>query len=157
MMKEVNAQKLMIDAVSRIRKGKAFKLSSRYLIGVSDLFVKIPNYPGAFVEVKMNEKPKTKETVTLGVTPLQAKFMKEFSAAGQPCMVASFLCDDKNELFLSCRTYDDIAHGDEYYKPWELPTYGYFKVTRGLREKAIVDRLEACLDEFRNDVKRTWV
>lgn len=94
-MKETDLQSLTIKAV-RLHGGAAHKLSNRFLVGVSDLLVKLPLLPAALLEVKYDERAKFDPAapITPGVTPLQHKFLKDYHAAGMACGVLSFLKAD---------------------------------------------------------------
>lgn len=92
-MKEVDLQSLVIKAV-RNKGGAAHKLSHRFLIGVSDLLVKLSNCPAVLLEAKLN---KFSHTTTLshrfdsGVTVLQREFLRKYYNAGMKCGVLSFV------------------------------------------------------------------
>lgn len=102
-MNELGLQKLIVDAVNGAG-GFARKMNNRFLIGVSDLIVKLPpqvmhgssrGCPAGFLEVKQrayNIRGLTEfEPGGDGVTHQQAKFLTEAWTAGMPCGVASFL------------------------------------------------------------------
>lgn len=83
MTTEIKLQREIVEVV-RAAGGFAFKLSNRFLIGVPDLFVKLPWHSAAFYEVKLAKLPAAtrKTEIELAVTPLQDKFLREAHAAG---------------------------------------------------------------------------
>lgn len=90
-MKETDLQSLTIKAV-RLYGGAAHKLSNRFLVGVSDLLVKLPKLPAALLEVKYDERADMPVAgIVPDVTVLQYKFLKEYHDAGMRCGVMSFL------------------------------------------------------------------
>lgn len=101
-MKELGLQKFIVDTVNGAG-GFARKMNNRFLIGVSDLLVKLPpktnhdalrGCPAGFLEVKQRAYPRS-ETQNFepgeGVTHQQAKFLTDAWNAGMPCGVMSFL------------------------------------------------------------------
>lgn len=118
-MKELDIQTKTIKAVEAAG-GAAVKLSNRFLIGVADLLIKLPEIPTMLMEVKLNLMPIQKETVNLDTTKLQQDFLRSFGKAGVDCGVISFLwkkdkggnciniwgniCDE------SCKTLSVTAH-----------------------------------------------
>lgn len=92
-MKETACQSLMIDAV-RANGGAAHKLSNRFLVGVSDLLVKLPARPAMLLEVKLNKFSSLTDDghgFMLDVTKLQDDFLRRYARAGMLCAVASFV------------------------------------------------------------------
>lgn len=95
-MKEVDAQKLVIDAV-KSAGGHGHKLSNRFLVGVVDLLIKLPGQPAMLAEVKLEKrssfKGQTSDSVyfTPDVTALQWKFLKDYHDAGMTCGLISFV------------------------------------------------------------------
>ena len=88
-MNELDAQRLICkSAVSG--GGFAFKMSNRFLVGVPDLLVKIPQYPTMLIEVKL-DKSKVKDPIDVEVTPTQGGYLRRARAAGMVTGVASFL------------------------------------------------------------------
>lgn len=96
MTKETVLQSDVIEGV-RAAGGAARKLSHRFLIGVSDLLVKMPGAPAALIEVKKDTMPTRGYTITIkpDLTVLQRKFLEEFHRAGMPAYVLSFLIGNK--------------------------------------------------------------
>lgn len=90
-MREVEYQSLVVDVV-RAQSGAATKLSNRFLIGVSDLLVKLPDCKAMLVEVKLEHAQTMNDReFCLDVTALQKKFLREYAAAGMCCGVLSFV------------------------------------------------------------------
>jgi hypothetical protein len=89
-MKELVVQSEAIEAIKALG-GTGFKLSHRFKVGVSDLLLKIPSYPMALVEVKVNVRPIKSDVVDLNVTMLQLRFLEDFEAAGAKTGILSLL------------------------------------------------------------------
>lgn len=89
-MSELSLQRDVIESVEA-RGGFAKKLSNRFLIGVADLYVKLPRHPGVFIEVKDEKLPKKSDHVLLGLTPLQRRFLMDAHRAGDNAAVLSFI------------------------------------------------------------------
>lgn len=89
-MSELSRQSDVV-AVAKGMGGFAYKSSNQFLIGVCDLVVKIPFKHAAFLEAKMNDAPVRSNTVTLNLSPLQHKFLKDLWNAGAQSGVISFV------------------------------------------------------------------
>lgn len=90
-MKELSLQSRVIDAVVAAN-GAAEKISHKYIRGVCDLLIKLPNYPPLLAEVKAHERlVSSKIAIGLEVTPLQRKFLYKFENAGMDCCIMSFM------------------------------------------------------------------
>lgn len=99
-MKETDYQKFVLDIV-RDAGGAGHKLSSRFLVGVSDLLVKLPGREAALIEVKLAKfAPKTSgdHEFGLGVTVLQREFLKKYDKAGMKTGVLSFVEHGRQKL-----------------------------------------------------------
>lgn len=106
-MKETALQSLFCEAV-RDHKGFAEKLSNRFMIGVPDLVVKIPDFPTAFVEVKQREGVPWQD-FKLEVTKLQDDWLTRAQEAGTVALVASFVQGRAlNDLRLRVFTLDTV-------------------------------------------------
>lgn len=92
MTTELKLQREVVEVV-RGAGGFAFKMSNRFLIGVVDLFVKLPWFPAAIYEAKLTKLPAAtrKTEVTLDATALQLKFLREARAAGMTTGLMSFV------------------------------------------------------------------
>ena len=93
-MKELDAQRLIIEVV-RDHGGAAFKLSNRFLVGVSDLLIKVPFLPAALIEVKLDQLPVKNTFVRLAVTVPQQRFLGQFERAGMAAGIASIVVRDQ--------------------------------------------------------------
>jgi len=100
-MNELDMQKYIVDSVNHAG-GFAYKMSHRFLIGVVDVMVKLPDlkvmpshlsgkFAAGVLEVKQRDKPKSNIEFTLDVTPQQKRFLRQARDAGMPAGVASFL------------------------------------------------------------------
>lgn len=98
-MNELKLQQFIVDAVNGAG-GFGHKMSNRFLIGVSDLLVKLSpktnhdalrGCPAGFLEVKQRDYTRGLDVFTLDVTFPQAKFLQDAAKADMPCGVASFL------------------------------------------------------------------
>lgn len=92
-MKEVQYQSLVLKIV-RDAGGAGHKLSNRFLIGVSDLLVKMPNWAPMLVEVKLAKFAKSTEDdheFNIGVTVPQLEFLKKYHNAGMKTGVLSLI------------------------------------------------------------------
>lgn len=99
-MREVDYQKFVLDII-REAGGAGHKLSSRFLIGVSDLLIKLPGREAALIEVKLAKfAPSTKpdHEFDLGVTVLQREFLKKYHKAGMRVGVLSFVEHGRQRL-----------------------------------------------------------
>lgn len=92
-IKEINVQTKVVKAVVE-HGGFAKKMSHRFLVGVPDLMVKLPDLPVALVEVKFDEHPKKSLTYTTEITHPQRAFLRESRAAGIPSLVLTVLRSD---------------------------------------------------------------
>lgn len=100
-MKEVDYQKFVLD-IAREAGGAGHKLSNRFLIGVSDLLIKLPGREAALIEVKLAKfAPTTKpdHEFDLGVTVLQREFLKKYHKAGMRVGVLSFVEHGRQKLW----------------------------------------------------------
>lgn len=92
-MKEVQYQSLVLQTV-RDAGGAGHKLSNRFLIGVADLLIKMPNWAPVLVEVKLTKFAKsTKDDheFDVGVTVPQLEFLKKYRLAGMKTGILSFI------------------------------------------------------------------
>lgn len=122
MMKETDLQSMLVDAVEYAR-GRGHKMSNRFLIGVSDVIVKLPKWPAGFIEVKQRAYPTSDKPFELDVTTPQANFLRDFDAAGMPCGVASFLqsgVGTGKKIWLSVMTYRTLAYTDDTVAPFTI-------------------------------------
>jgi hypothetical protein len=93
-MKEIDTQSEMIEACVEAG-GAGHKLSNRFMVGVSDLLIKLPNWPACLIEVKMDEAPVTRGSVALRPTVPQLRFLRKYADAGMITGVASCVTKDR--------------------------------------------------------------
>src|SRR6266481_2711151 len=138
-MKELAIQKRIIDAVCA-HGGMAFKLSNRFLKGVSDLLIKLPSQPALLAEVKVHVVPRTKGTrirLDTDITVMQRKFMYDFENVGMACCVISALYEPvKNYQTRSMR----IGIFPSVVQEVEIDLYTV--VPRGKFEATVINQIE---------------
>lgn len=119
-MNELALQKLMCDAVNDAG-GYAVKRNNRFMVGIVDLLVKLPqqrsvnfassvkdNPPAGILEVKQRQWPKSDAPFELDLTHMQMRDLQRAHDAGMPTGIASFLCDGSGsglKLSLQVRTW----------------------------------------------------
>lgn len=89
-MKETDLQKLVCDVISD-RGGFARKLSNRFLVGVADLLIKLPEFPANVLEVKQTRWGPKLDKIELAVTKLQQEYLIDARSAGMNSGVISFV------------------------------------------------------------------
>lgn len=91
-MDEVGMQGLVVDAVNE-SGGFARKLSHRFLVGVADLLVKLPDHPAGVFEAKRYDWANLSGVTDfkLDLTGPQKNFLRQAAAAGMPAGVVSFM------------------------------------------------------------------
>jgi hypothetical protein len=89
-MKELQAQKLVVDAVED-GGGYGTKMSNRFTVGILDLLLKLPGIEILYLEAKLREWPKTLDVVKLDFTEPQKKHAKDSWKAGTLSGGISFL------------------------------------------------------------------
>ncbi len=136
-MKELDLQRLIVDAVNGAG-GRAFKLNNRFMIGYSDLLVKLPpraqaplrgafhnDFPAGLLEVKQRARPKTAAQFQLDVTHAQGVFLQAAHDAGMPCGMASFLQEGSGsglKLWLQVQTWGRFTlTKNKTDRGWHLP------------------------------------
>lgn len=82
-MLELPFQTALIKA-AKAEGGYAIKMSNRFLVGIPDLLVKLPDYPTCLIECKRNANKGSEKDVqfTPGVTALQSHNLSNFQKAG---------------------------------------------------------------------------
>lgn len=78
-MNELKFQKNLVDAANNFG-GHGFKANNRFLVGVADLSIKLPDYPHIFLECKKHNT--LTGTQNTGLTPHQREFLKNYRKAG---------------------------------------------------------------------------
>lgn len=92
-MDELGYQKWTVDSVIG-NGGHAHKMSHRFIVGVADLMIKLPQLPAALLEVKLQHigaTTKLDHEFQLDVTELQKRFLKRYHLAGMACGILSFI------------------------------------------------------------------
>jgi len=115
-MLETAMQQLIIDAVKDVG-GAGIKLNNRFLVGVVDLLIKLPNCRPMWLEAKQIAlSDRTKNHVwELDVTTPQRKFLKEWHGAGMLTGVVSFIQtkgarEPIKTLRMALYTYEVMEH-----------------------------------------------
>jgi hypothetical protein len=119
---------MIIDAVIDKGHGHAYKASSRFLVGVADVLVKLPQWPAGFLEVKQRDWPATDARFLLDITHAQQIFLRRFNAAGMPTGVASFLQMGSGagfKLWLNISSWETIAYHDNQIEPFSITRTAY--------------------------------
>ena len=113
-MNELGMQAMIVEAI-KAHGGFAQKLSNRFLVGVVDLLIKLPEYPAGVLEVKQRDLPKdTNLKWKLDVTGPQTRFLRDAWNAGMPSGIASFMHRRGSgplgrRLWLGVWTYDAMV------------------------------------------------
>lgn len=139
-MNELAAQSLVINAV-RGAGGFGVKLAHKFLAGVPDMLLCLPRQQIGIWECKISDAPKRDNRITLKLTDLQEKFLRDLDVAGGYCGVVSFLRDG-NKLLMNAWTYVVLRYEDQFIEKHRVSTLGYVELKRGEREETIVGILE---------------
>lgn len=118
-MKEVDYQKFVLDIV-REAGGAGHKLSNRFLVGVSDLLIKLPGREAALIEVKLAKfSPKTEQNhkFDLGVAVLQREFLNKYRKAGMTVGVLSFVEHGRQKLWAEVFGLDSFNEAGYLVQP----------------------------------------
>lgn len=91
-MRELEAQKIVVDAVTEAN-GYALKMSHRFLIGIPDLLIKLPDRPTMVLEAKVHECAvfKSETEFRLEATALQERELRLMRTAGMMTGLLSFI------------------------------------------------------------------
>jgi len=152
-MNELNLQSMIIGVVNEKGHGHAHKLSSRFLVGVVDLLVKLPKWPAGLLEVKQRDFPASDARFALDVTLPQQRFLRQFDAAGMPCGVASFLQAGTGaglKLWLNVSTWETMSYGDTTVAPFSMTRTAYTFLGKH-DERA--DKILSLLDDWHTNWK----
>lgn len=133
-MNELDAQRLVIESVHS-HGGFAVKLSHRFMVGVSDLLVQIPDLPTGLWEVKMDDLPKQNDYVQLKPTAKQVRFLEKFKKAGGHSGLISFV-RTRNSLSVWIRAMENVPAG------MKIPVTSYTILERGQRGHMIFNLLK---------------
>lgn len=83
-LNELREQKRLIDDIkAQHPKAMAWKCSHRFLAGVPDLRIAVPDYPSWWLEVKIGKWPAYGNQMTIGLTELQKHWIRTAQAAGE--------------------------------------------------------------------------
>lgn len=140
-MAELDWQKLVVDAV-KTNGGHAMKASNRFLVGVPDVYAKIPGCPSAWVEVKWRRAPVSitrSFQFRLDVTAPQCRFLELETRAGGVGLVASFMTKP-GKSWASFQDVRVLAENDF------LIDYGaHVQLTHGARGNDLYALLRDCI------------
>lgn len=92
-MNELNYQNWVINTILT-NGGYAHKMSHRFIIGVSDLMIKLPKHPATLLEVKLQHigiTTSAQHCFQLDVTKIQQNFLLRYYNVGMACGVMSFI------------------------------------------------------------------
>ena len=81
MPNELYFQKKLIDAAEKLG-GYGFKMSNRFLVGVVDLLIQLPNCPTLLLEVKQKALTPGTKLVNVGLRPLQSAHLAKHLRSG---------------------------------------------------------------------------
>jgi len=138
-MKEIDLQKRCIDAV-REMGGFAQKMSNRFLVGVPDLLIQLPEKNTTFWEVKrrgsvyQNPDPRPKQKI----------WLRDFVKAGGVGGVVYFVTQ-VNELAFVVRLARDFNLGN-IIEPWRVEAHEYLPLPRGCKMQPFKDELMKAYD-----------
>ena len=118
---ELRYQKQIVDDVKFFdRRSYAIKMSNRFIAGIPDLLIKVPDYEILFVEVKYTVLPKTSSTVLVETTAIQKRTLKVMAGAGLAVAVWVFVDVGKSTGIAKVgwdRTSIDIDPAKLIYRP----------------------------------------
>jgi len=148
-MIETECQKLVTDAVEEAR-GEGLKLNNRFLVGVVDLLVKLPDCPPMWLEAKLakfSDKIKPTHRWDVGCTAKQKEFLRDWHRAGMLTGVVSFVQTtggNMRSLRMALYSYSDMTTNDLGW--WAMVKDHKALGDKADRNKNIVDMLR----EFAN-------
>ncbi len=98
MATEVYYQSQVIkDTLFTCKGAVAFKMAHRFISGIPDLLIKVPEYPVILVEMKLVKFNSLKtRSIKVQTTELQRRFMQDFEMAGIHCEVWIVIEGGKN-------------------------------------------------------------
>ena len=148
-MNELQAQKLIVDAVLAYG-GYATKLSHRFVIGIPDLLVKLPELPAMYLECKIRDEPKRIESFVLDVTPLQKRHLMDSWDAGMLSGCASFTRVKSRWIGLYVESTSWLASNE-----WTVGVKNHEEIKNNLSKEAKYDAVCSILEGFgRSNVDR---
>jgi len=105
MASELQYQTHLVKACKGVG-GFAFKLSNRFLGGIPDLFLQMPNFPSLMVEVKLWKtlpKPGSNRPIANGLTALQKQTLMQMHLAGSHCGWLAICQEGTSEYIYTCQ------------------------------------------------------
>lgn len=141
-MGELELQKLVVDSV-RMGGGFAFKLANRFLVGIPDLFIKLPTFPSALYEVKIARISRDKKVAHYKISPLQWKTLDEYLMAGGVGGIISFAKMEK-DWGLAVWSLEKNVQGSAHRFDHKLNAHVLLQ--RGIREQQIVNALKVSVE-----------
>lgn len=139
---ELALQKLVIDSIREFG-GFSFKLANRFLVGIPDLFIKLPGLPAAIYEVKISKISRDKKVAHLKVSPLQWKTLDDYYDAGGVGGIISFAKLEKG-WGIAVRS---LEKGEESgVRHYDHVINNHILLMRGKREQTIVDLVRSSIE-----------
>ena len=144
MSTELEVQKHLIDEVRNNLHGFAFKAANRFLVGVVDLFVQLPDHLGMWIEVKF--KRGARQQATLNLSQHQSRFLNNINRAGG-CGGWVMAIDHGHGLHSLCSGYEyETPSGALHLTPNNADWY-----SRGRGNGWPVKELVANIERMRHD------
>lgn len=128
-MNELDCQQLVIDAVEdKDVGGRGLKFNNRFIVGVTDLLIKLPGHETLILEAKLHKfAARTIETgyniADIGCTMKQKMYLRDWGFAGIRTGVVSFvmrLDGNVGDLMMALFSYENMvardwsAHTDDH-------------------------------------------
>lgn len=137
MAKELDLQRWVVNTVRR-NSGFAFKLSNRFLVGVPDILIQMPFSITSIWEVKVNDRLVTRDYITLEVTAMQEKWLRDYATSMGVCGVISFVRDSK-ELMMAVYPIRSLAYP---IRENQISLDKHRVLTKGKREEIMMELLK---------------
>lgn len=113
-MSELKFQTQLVDDIKRFnRKSFAFKLNNRFVSGLPDLFIKVPNYHPLFVETKVAVLGRD-GLVKIGTTPVQRAILRRMEEAGLRVAVWTLVTYGKDKFIVRSRWNQTTTNTDTH-------------------------------------------
>lgn len=118
-MIETEVQQLLIDAVEEVG-GRGIKFNNRFVIGIPDLLIKLPNHQPMILEAKLHKfSAKTLAAghyiADIGATKLQKDQLRYWAYANMLTGVVSFVMEtgaDVRSLRMALYSHGEMLHRD---------------------------------------------
>ena len=141
-MNELALQSLVVSSIRQFG-GFSFKLANRFLVGIPDLFIKLPGLPSSIYEVKISKISADRKVAHLKVSALQWKFMDDYFDAGGIGGIISFAKIDSRGWGIAVRSFEKgevsgVRHYDHIVNNHVL-------LMRGRREETIVEYIRGSI------------